>query len=119
MLIALSPNNYDFSYNHSLQDWRTWERQGLIEELVLQVYRDKLDSFISELKASELQDSKRHIPTGIGILTGLKGRTVPLKRIQEQVQAVRDRGFVGVSFFFTRQCGTLFLNLPIFLPVKD
>jgi uncharacterized lipoprotein YddW (UPF0748 family) len=100
VLVALSPNDYDFSYHHSLQDWRTWERQGLIEELVLQVYQSNLDAFTAKLKALELQNARRHIPTGIGILSGLKRRTIPMKQIQEQVQAVRDQGFAGVSFFF-------------------
>ncbi|MBD2020695.1 family 10 glycosylhydrolase, partial [Leptolyngbya sp. FACHB-36] len=100
VVISLSPNNYNFSYNQSLQDWRTWERQGLIEEIVLQVYRNSLDSFTAELKAPEIQSARRHIPTGIGILTGLKSRPVASRQIQEQVQAVRNQGYTGVSFFF-------------------
>lgn len=100
VLVTLSPNNYDFSYNHSLQDWRTWEQQGLVEELVLQVYRNSLDAFVAELKAPEFQAARRHIPTGVGVLTGLKSRSVPIKQIREQVQAVRNQGFPGVSFFF-------------------
>jgi uncharacterized lipoprotein YddW (UPF0748 family) len=44
--------------------------------------------------------ARDHIPTGIGILTGLKGKQVPMTQIQQQVQAVRDRGYAGVSFFF-------------------
>jgi uncharacterized lipoprotein YddW (UPF0748 family) len=100
VLVALSPNNYDFAYNHSLQDWRRWEREGLIEELVLQVYRDGLESFTKELQAPELQAARRHIPVGIGILTGLKRKTVPIERIEAQVKVVRAQGFAGSVFFF-------------------
>jgi uncharacterized lipoprotein YddW (UPF0748 family) len=100
VLVTLSPNNYDFAYNHSLQDWRRWERDGLIEELVLQVYRDGLDSFTKELQAPELQAARRHIPVGIGILTGLKRKTVPIDRIESQVKIVRAQGFAGSVFFF-------------------
>ncbi|MFM7450397.1 MAG: glycoside hydrolase family 10 protein [Leptolyngbyaceae cyanobacterium] len=100
LIVGLSPNNYDFAYNHSLQDWRLWERNGLIEELVLQVYQNNLSSFNRQLAAPEIQDSRRHIPTGIGILTGLKPKPVPMRQIQEQVQAVRRQNFAGVSFFF-------------------
>ncbi|HEY9796569.1 MAG TPA: hypothetical protein V6D30_13080, partial [Leptolyngbyaceae cyanobacterium] len=32
--------------------------------------------------------------------TGLKNRAVSLSQIQQQVEAVRRRGFAGVSFFF-------------------
>ncbi|NES72232.1 MAG: hypothetical protein F6K24_47075, partial [Okeania sp. SIO2D1] len=49
---------------------------------------------------STLQASKNHIPTAIGILSGIKPRKIPIKEIQKQVQIVRDRGFAGVSFFF-------------------
>lgn len=100
VVIGLSPNNYSFSYNHSLQDWNTWRQQGLIEELVLQVYRDDVSSFVNELKAPEFQAARQHIPTGVGILTGLKRKPVPIQQIQNQVQAVRSQGFTGVSFFF-------------------
>ena len=100
VLLALSPNNYDFSYNHSLQDWQTWRQQGLIEELVLQVYGDNLQAFIAQLHSSTLQTTRQHIPTGIGILTGLKRKPVPIRQIRDQIQAVRKEGFAGVSFFF-------------------
>ncbi|KAM3097804.1 family 10 glycosylhydrolase [Phormidesmis sp. 146-12] len=100
VLVSLSPNNYNFSYNHSLQDWRTWDQQGLIEELVLQVYRDSRQGFIDELNQPEVQAAKSHIPTGVGVLTGLKDRPVGIRQIRDQVQLVRDQGFAGVSFFF-------------------
>ncbi|HEY9873465.1 MAG TPA: hypothetical protein V6D12_08500, partial [Candidatus Obscuribacterales bacterium] len=44
--------------------------------------------------------AQSHIPVAIGIMTGLKGSPSPIEQIQTQVQAVRDRGFAGVSFFF-------------------
>lgn len=100
VLLSLSPNNYDFSYSNSLQDWRTWRQQGLIEELVLQVYGNSLSAFNAQLQSPELQAARRHIPTGIGILTGLKKRSVPMQQVRDQVQAVRKQGFAGVSFFF-------------------
>ncbi|XGV99031.1 MAG: glycoside hydrolase family 10 protein [Leptolyngbya sp. BL-A-14] len=100
VLLTLSPNNYDFSYNNSLQDWRTWRQQGLIEELVLQVYSNSLTAFTAQLQTPELQAARQHIPTGIGILTGLKKLPVPMQQVRTQVQAVRKQGFAGVSFFF-------------------
>jgi uncharacterized lipoprotein YddW (UPF0748 family) len=33
-------------------------------------------------------------------LTGLKDKRVSLSQIQKQVEAVRSRGFAGVSFFY-------------------
>ncbi len=100
VLVTLSPNNYSFSYNESLQDWQTWERQGLIEELVLQVYRDSTASFLNELRSPEVQNARLHIPTAVGVLTGLKRRAMPISQVQTQVQTIRNQKFAGVSFFF-------------------
>ncbi len=99
-LVSVAPNPQRFSYEYFLADWEKWERLGLIEELVLQVYRNDLNVFISELDSPEVKLAKSHIPVSIGILTGLKNRTVPMEQIKTQVQTVRDRHFAGVSFFF-------------------
>jgi len=99
-IVALSPNPWHFSLPQHLQDWSAWEKQGFIEELIVQVYRSDLDRFVAELERPEVQAAKNHIPVGIGILTGLKGKSVSLAQIQAQVKATRDRGLAGVSFFF-------------------
>ena len=100
VVVSLSPNRYDFALNNHLQDWRTWEREGLIEELMLQVYTSSVDGLVNELARPEVQEARRHIPTGVGILTGLKDRPVAIRQVQDQVEAVRRQGFAGVSFFF-------------------
>ena len=99
-LVTLAPNSQDYAYKTSLQDWRTWEKRGLVEEIVLQVYRDDLKSFKNELERPEIKAALSRVPISVGILAGLKKRHVPIKRIEQQVQAVRNGGFAGVSFFF-------------------
>ena len=99
-IVSLSPNPFNFALPASLQDWFTWERRGYIEEIVLQVYRSDIKRFNAELEREEVKLAKSHIPTAIGILTGLKNNPVSLKQIQDQVQEVRKRNFAGVSFFF-------------------
>lgn len=99
-IVSLSPNPLHFSLPASLQDWFTWERRGYIEEIILQVYRSDINRFITELEREEIKLAKSHIPTGIGILSGLKNNSISLQQIQSQVDAVRKRGFAGVSFFF-------------------
>ena len=108
-LIALAPNPQEFSYSYSLADWQTWEQQGLIEELIVQVYRDDLNSFIAELVRPEVQTALRHIPVGVGILTGVKNHPVEITQVQNQVQSARDQGLAGVSFFYYE---TLWNNTP-------
>ncbi len=99
-LISLSPNPLNFSRQNYAVDWRSWELDGYIEELVLQVYRDNLAAFVSELDKPEVIDGRSHIPTAIGILTGLRTRSVSFNQIQEQVQTTRQKQFAGVSCFF-------------------
>lgn len=99
-LVTVAPNPQVPSYESYLLDWQTWVRWGFVEEIVLQVYRDDLKSFIAELERPEVQTVRRHIPVSVGILVGLKQHPVPIKQVQQQVWAVRDRRFAGVSFFY-------------------
>ncbi len=104
-LVTLAPNSQDYAYQTALQDWRTWAQRGLVEEIVLQVYRDDLKTFIKELERPEIRAAKGRVPVSVGILAGLKNRSQPIKHIQQQVQATRNRGFAGVSFFFYESLG--------------
>ena len=99
-IVSISPNPQRFSYEYFLADWADWERRGLAEELVVQIYRDDFNVFVSELEQPELKVARSHIPVGVGILTGLKDKSVSVTQIQKQVEAVRSRGFAGVSFFY-------------------
>ncbi|MFM7441539.1 MAG: family 10 glycosylhydrolase, partial [Snowella sp.] len=40
ILVSVSPNPQRFSKNCFLLDWQSWQQQGLIDQLVLQVYRN-------------------------------------------------------------------------------
>jgi uncharacterized lipoprotein YddW (UPF0748 family) len=99
-IVSISPNPQTFAKNFFLQDWAKWERQGLVEELLIQVYRDKLSTFVGELQKPEVKLASQHIPVGIGILTGVKPKPIPMQQIQTQIAAVRKEGLAGVSFFF-------------------
>lgn len=100
VIISVSPNPQQFSLEKYLLDWAKWERKGLIEELIVQVYRDNMEAFNRELSQPELQRAKNHIPTSIGILTGLKGKPINFNLIQEQINQSREQQFAGISFFF-------------------
>ncbi|MBD2463267.1 glycoside hydrolase family 10 protein [Oscillatoria sp. FACHB-1407] len=104
-IVALSPNPKAYAYDTFLQDWGIWERRGWVEELIIQVYRNDLDRFVMELERPEVTLAQTHIPVGIGILTGLRNRSVEMQQIARQVQAVRDRRLAGVSFFFYETLG--------------
>jgi uncharacterized lipoprotein YddW (UPF0748 family) len=99
-LVSLSPNSHNFSYRNYLQDWQTWVRRGLIDELVLQVYRGNLPDFRTELSKPTVNITRRKIPVAVGITSGTVRTPVAMGQIVEQVQEVRDRGLDGVSFFY-------------------
>lgn len=99
-IMSVSPNPQEFAYKHFLQDWDTWVNQGYVEELIIQLYRSDLGRFVWEMGRAPAQAARRHIPTAVGVLSGLKGRSVSMDWIQEQVSAIRDRSYAGVSFFF-------------------
>jgi uncharacterized lipoprotein YddW (UPF0748 family) len=94
--ISVAPNPLRFSINNYRMDWQQW--LDVTDELVLQIYRYDLNSFITELNKPELPAIKHQ--TSIGILTGLKGRTQTLELIQQQIAAVSAAKFQGYACFF-------------------
>ena len=99
-IISIATNPLHFSLPAYLQDWFSWERRNQVDELILQVYRNDLPRFIKELEREEVKLAQSHIPVSIGILAGLKGRSVPSQQIETQVQVVRNHKLAGVAFFF-------------------
>ena len=99
-IMSVSPNPHEFAYEYYLQDWDTWLKRGYVEELIIQLYRNDLGRFVWEMGQDAAEFARNHVPTSVGILSGLRGRSVPMSQIAEQVEAVRDRDYAGVSFFF-------------------
>ncbi|MBN3897784.1 MAG: glycoside hydrolase family 10 protein [Nostoc sp. NOS(2021)] len=98
-IFSVAPNYYDFAYKLQLQDWLNWVRLGIVDELVMQVYRNDLESFIAQITRPEILETQQIIPTGIGIIAGLRNRPVSIPQIQSQVEAVQQRG-LGIGFFY-------------------
>jgi uncharacterized lipoprotein YddW (UPF0748 family) len=98
-IFSVAPNYYDFAYKLQLQDWLNWVRLGIVDELVMQVYRNDLASFIGQITRPEILETQQSIPTGIGIMAGLRNRPVTITQIQSQVQAAQQRG-LGIGFFY-------------------
>jgi uncharacterized lipoprotein YddW (UPF0748 family) len=97
-VFSVAPNPYDTAYTGSLQDWLGWVRKGFADELIVQIYRPTLDSFLAQVNRPELAETRQKIPTGVGILTGLQNRHISMAQIQSQTQAAQARG-LGVAYF--------------------
>ncbi|MEH2284850.1 MAG: glycoside hydrolase family 10 protein [Nostoc sp.] len=98
-IFSVAPNYYNFAYKMQLQDWLNWVRLGIVDELIMQVYRNDLESFIAQITRPEILETQQIIPTGIGIMAGLRNRPVSIPQIQSQVQAAQQRG-LGIGFFY-------------------
>lgn len=96
LVISLSPNLPDYSYYKYLQDWTKWIELGLLDEVIVQVYRptEKLET---ELK--NLQSINQNFPISIGLYTGHWHAPKTIEQIQQEIEIVRNNGFNGVSFF--------------------
>ncbi len=98
-IFSVSPNYYEFAYKLQLQDWLGWIKQNIVDELVVQVYRSDLQSFIAQIDRPEIQFAKKKISTGVGILTGLRNNPATIAQVQSQVRAAQERN-LGMSFFY-------------------
>jgi uncharacterized lipoprotein YddW (UPF0748 family) len=99
-IVSISPNPLGFSRSRYLADWKRWQELGLMDELVLQVYRDRLNAFELELSKPEVLAARAKIPTLIGILAGLKTRPISSPIIKEQVATIYAQQFSGLACFF-------------------
>ncbi|MBD2295995.1 glycoside hydrolase family 10 protein [Anabaena sphaerica FACHB-251] len=98
-IFSVSPNYYDFAYKLQLQDWLSWVRLNIVDELIVQVYRNNLGSFTAKISRPEMQEVQQKIPTGVGIMAGLRTSPVSMRQIKSQVRAAQQRG-LGVVFFY-------------------
>ena len=98
-VFSISPNPYHYAYNAQLQDWRTWVERDWVDELIVQVYRDRLQAFREQIFKPEIAEAQRKIPTAAGILTGLRNAPVSMDTIEAQVLSARSAG-LGCTFFF-------------------
>jgi uncharacterized lipoprotein YddW (UPF0748 family) len=99
VIVSVSPNPYPSAYNSSLQDWVAWINQGLVDELIVQVYRPTLEAFLQQISRPELQAAKQKIPTAVGVLSGLRTNLTPISLVKAKVTAAQTDG-LGVAFFF-------------------
>ena len=97
--VSLSPATYRLASQEYLQDWLEWIRQGIVDEVVVQVYRTKLSSFTEPIQRPEFREAKTKVPTAVGILTGLPTKQVPMPLVQQKVNAATAQD-LGTAFFY-------------------
>ncbi|MGD1897291.1 MAG: glycoside hydrolase family 10 protein [Phormidesmis sp.] len=98
-IVSVSPNPPAFAYNKYLQDWRRWVDLRIVDEVVVQVYRDDLAVLENDLYYSGFYDVREQVPTAIGLYTGPFLSAKPIDRLDAEIQTVQAAGFGGVAFF--------------------
>ncbi|MFM7465985.1 MAG: family 10 glycosylhydrolase [Cyanobium sp.] len=96
LFFSLSPNYADFAYKLQLQDWRTWVRDRLVDEVVVQLYRPDLASFTAELSRLEFQEKK--VPMAVAVMAGQRMQPTPIPLLRGKTETLQQRG-LGVAFF--------------------
>ncbi|MEA5464360.1 glycoside hydrolase family 10 protein [Leptothoe sp. PORK10 BA2] len=98
-IISVSPNPPGFAYSKYLQDWVHWVNLGIVDEVVVQLYRDDLGVFEQDLYNSGFHDLRNQVPIAIGIYTGPLAAAKDFNRTVDEIAAVQQAGYRGVSFF--------------------
>lgn len=98
--LSVSPNPHPWSYDNYIQDWPQWVDDGVVDEVVVQIYRDNMGRFQGELNSPVLARVKSKANLVIGVLSGLKPEPAPIELVRDQTLMVRDFGFKGVVYFF-------------------
>lgn len=98
--VSVSPNPQEFSYTSYLADWSSWVRQGLVDEVVVQIYRDNLTALGRELAHPSLAAAAQRVPVRIGLLAGLKSQPKDPGLLQRERALVQQRGYGGIDLFF-------------------
>jgi uncharacterized lipoprotein YddW (UPF0748 family) len=99
-IISLAPSPLRFSKDNYMADWQAWDQQGLMEEFVVQIYRDQLQAFKAELTKPEVLVMRDRIPATIGLIAGQSDWKITTEMMRSQVTTVRSQAFSGVAFFF-------------------
>jgi uncharacterized lipoprotein YddW (UPF0748 family) len=97
--ISLSPNPPGFAYQEYLQDWPTWAKTHLIDEVVVQVYRPTLNDVETELANPVLLNMQQFLPVSVGLFTGAFPQLRSFESVAEQARTVQVSGYSGVAFF--------------------
>lgn len=99
-IVSLSPHAPNFAYQKYLQDWTRWVKLGLVDEVIVQVYRQDLATLKAELYNSGFRPLLRQtVPISVGLYTGPILAAKQIQSLGNEVEAVRVAGYKGVSFF--------------------
>jgi len=108
--LSVAPNPQDFSKSSYLADWSHWIQLGLVDEVVVQIYRNNPERLAWELAQPSLQAARRVVPLRIGLLAGLKSQPKETAELLKEVALTKQQGLDGIDFFFYESARHHFSN---------
>ena len=97
---TLSPSPYPFGYTEYLQDWPTWVDSSWVDALLPQCYRYDISAYTTVLQQQKSYYRNSSVPLYPGVLIKSGTYTASTGFLSQMIQANRDNGFKGESFFF-------------------
>jgi uncharacterized lipoprotein YddW (UPF0748 family) len=93
MLMTNAPAVYSYAYVNFAQDYPEWVRQGALDFVTPQVYRNDADTYERELTAQmrHMEDTSRFVP-------GIK--TNNPEDLARQIEITRQKGLPGVVIWY-------------------
>jgi uncharacterized lipoprotein YddW (UPF0748 family) len=98
LVISLSPNSYQFAYSNYSQDWLTWVKQKLVDEVIVQIYRPTTQQVINSLTDAGLNAATQYLPVAVGLHTGNFDTTKSLIELQNQINTIKKSNY-GYALF--------------------
>lgn len=100
LTVAASPSLFPWSYMEYLQDSATWMKNGIVDEIIPQLYRYNITDYVKELNLSlpHYPDA----PNGYyaGVLMKVGSYLISTEFLTKTIEANRARGVQGEVFFF-------------------
>lgn len=107
LVISLSPNPLGFSRRKYSLDWLTWINEGLVDELVMQLYRPTSSEVALAIDNSILPQIRNTVDVAVGIYAGGLFGQKPLAEIQQQMSVVKQYGYGYALFPWRTSLGIL------------
>ena len=97
---TLSPSPYPFGYTEYLQDWPTWVDSSWVDAVLPQCYRYDISAYTAVLQQQKSYYRNSSVPLYPGVLIKSGTYTASTGFLSQMIQANRNNGFKGESFFF-------------------
>lgn len=90
--LTLSPNPINHARGKYNQNWTLWASEGLLDEVILQAYREDAASTTAAVYNSGLNGLQDRLITTVVVYGGYKSSTTGTQPIKEQIVAVQNMG---------------------------